>query len=125
MEGDTTKARQDLIAILRLAYSGELAASLAYRGHWKSLSDREERQQIRKVEEEELHHRGLVGEMLKALEAPPRRIRELRAWVTGRILGGLCHVMGWLAPMYGAGRLESRNVREYEAAADWSGWTAF
>jgi hypothetical protein len=25
--------------------------------------------------------------------------------------------MGWLAPMYGAGRLESRNIREYENAA--------
>jgi hypothetical protein len=25
--------------------------------------------------------------------------------------------MGWLAPMYGAGRLESRNVKEYETAA--------
>ncbi|MCZ6598440.1 MAG: hypothetical protein O7B99_12430, partial [Planctomycetota bacterium] len=23
----------------------------------------------------------------------------------------------WLAPMYGAGKLESRNIREYEAAA--------
>ena len=29
----------------------------------------------------------------------------------------LCHVSGWLAPMYGAGKLESRNVREYETAA--------
>jgi hypothetical protein len=25
--------------------------------------------------------------------------------------------MGWLTPMYGAGKLESRNVREYETAA--------
>ena len=25
--------------------------------------------------------------------------------------------MGWFAPMYGAGRLESRNIREYETAA--------
>jgi len=25
--------------------------------------------------------------------------------------------MGWLAPMYGAGRLESRNIKEYETAA--------
>ena len=73
-------------------------------------------QQIRKIEEEELHHRGWSARV-KALVAPPRRIRELRAWLIGRILGGLCHVMGWQAPMYGAGRLESRNVREYEAAA--------
>jgi Ubiquinone biosynthesis protein COQ7 len=117
MGSDETKARQGLVAILRLAYSGELAASLAYRGHWKSVSDPEEREHIRKIEGDELHHRMLVGDMLKALDAPPRRIPELRASLIGRTLGALCHVMGWLAPMYGAGRLESRNIREYEAAA--------
>jgi hypothetical protein len=47
----------------------------------------------------------------------PRRGRELRAAVIGRVLGFLCHCTGWLLPMYGAGKLESRNVREYEAAA--------
>jgi rubrerythrin len=41
----------------------------------------------------------------------------MRATVLGRVLGFLCHFTGWLAPMYGAGRLESRNVREYETAA--------
>ncbi|HEX9422281.1 MAG TPA: hypothetical protein VF899_03510 [Pyrinomonadaceae bacterium] len=40
-----------------------------------------------------------------------------RACIIGRVLGVLCHVMGWLAPMYGAGRLESRNIGEYETAA--------
>jgi Uma2 family endonuclease len=30
-------ARQNLIRILQSAYSGELAAAFAYRGHWKSL----------------------------------------------------------------------------------------
>ena len=37
--------------------------------------------------------------------------------IIGRTAGFLCHVTGWLAPMYGAGKLESRNVREYEVAA--------
>jgi hypothetical protein len=37
--------------------------------------------------------------------------------VIGRTLGLLCHVSGLVIPMYGAGKLESRNVREYEAAA--------
>ena len=41
----------------------------------------------------------------------------MRATIVGRVLGCLCHVTGWLAPMYGAGRLESRNIREYELAA--------
>lgn len=108
---------QKLIAILQLAYSGELAAAYAYRGHWHSVADRDERARIEQIENEEWHHRALVGEMLGKLDSGPDRRRERRAAVIGRSLGLLCHVMGWLAPMYGAGRLESRNVREYETAA--------
>jgi Ubiquinone biosynthesis protein COQ7 len=110
-------AVEDLVAILRLAYSGELAAALAYRGHWKSVSDAEDRQRIRQIEEEEWRHRDLVGAMLQDLGESPGRLREVRAWLIGRTLGLLCHISGWLAPMYGAGKLESRNVKEYEAAA--------
>jgi len=106
-----------LIGILQLAYSGELAAAYAYRGHWKSVSDTEERQRIQEIETEEWHHRQLVGEMLASLNAAPDKMRERRATIIGRTLGFLCHVSGWLAPMYGAGRLESRNIREYETAA--------
>jgi ubiquinone biosynthesis protein COQ7 len=108
---------QSLIAILQLAYSGELAAAYAYRGHWKSVSDKDERVHIKQIEDEEWHHRKLVGEMLRSMGAQPVSHREARAWIIGRGLGLLCHVMGWLAPMYGAGRLESRNVVEYETAA--------
>lgn len=108
---------QQLIAILRLAYSGEMAAGYAYRGHWRSVANGDERAQIQYIENEEWHHRELVGEMLKSLGARPRKLRELRAALIGRTLGWLCHVIGWLVPMYGAGRLESRNIREYEAAA--------
>jgi len=106
-----------LVAILQLAYSGELAAAYAYRGHWHSLSGPAERARVKVIEEEELHHRTLVGEMLQSLDAEPDRRRELRATVVGRVLGFLCHLSGWLAPMYGAGRLESKNIVEYETAA--------
>ena len=47
-----------LIEILQLAYSGELAAAYAYRGHWKSVSDPEERHRIEEIENEEWHHRN-------------------------------------------------------------------
>jgi rubrerythrin len=106
-----------LIALLRLAYSAELAAAFAYRGHWHSVSDKDERDRIRQIENEEWHHRKLVGEMLEKFRVRPSRARELRAAIVGRVLGFLCHFTGWLAPMYGAGRLESRNIREYETAA--------
>ncbi len=91
------KSRQDLIELLQLAYSAERAAAYAYREEW--------------------HHRELVGEMLSSLGAQSSRQREVRSLIVGRVLGVLCHVMGWLAPMYGAGRLESRNIGEYETAA--------
>ena len=116
-ESEKARHEQSLVALLELAYSGELAAAYAYRGHWKSVSNPEERARIQAIEEEELHHRRMVGEMLRALGVSPSRLRERRAAAIGRALGALCHLAGWLAPMYGAGRLESRNIREYEAAA--------
>lgn len=109
--------REQLISILQLAYSGELAAGYAYRGHWHSVSDTEERRRIKQIEDEEWHHRKLVGEMLASLGAGPKKVREIRATVVGRVLGFMCHLSGWFAPMYGAGKLESRNIVEYETAA--------
>lgn len=117
VQENSNNSRRKLIALLQLAYSGELAAAYAYRGHWKSVSDRNERTAIKNIEDDEWRHRKLVGEMLLDLAAGPNRWREFRSAIIGRVLGVLCHVSGWLAPMYGAGKLESRNIREYETAA--------
>ncbi|MCM2316029.1 MAG: ferritin-like domain-containing protein [Thermoanaerobaculia bacterium] len=111
------EARAKLVEILQFAFSGELAAGLAYRGHWSSVSDPAERERIRTIEDEEWHHRKLVGAMLKELGSGPDPRRERRATIIGRTLGVLCYVATWFPPMYGAGKLESRNIREYEAAA--------
>lgn len=112
-----TDDRARLISLLQLAYSGEKAAAYAYRGHWRSVSAIEERERIASIEQEEWHHRQLVGEILAAIGSAPDARRELRAAVIGHTLGALCHVSGWLLPMWGAGRLESRNIQEYEHAA--------
>jgi len=106
-----------LIAILQLAYSGELAAGYAYRGHWHSVNNPDQKARIKTIEEEEWHHRRLVGAMLTSLKAGPDKVREIRATLLGRALGFTCHLSGWFAPMYGAGRLESKNIVEYETAA--------
>jgi rubrerythrin len=79
---DQAESLRGLIGILRLAYSGELAAGFAYRGHWHSISDPEERLQIRKIEDEEWHHRRLVGGLLEQLGARPSVFRETRAFLT-------------------------------------------
>jgi hypothetical protein len=109
--------RAHLVRILQHAYSGERAAAHAYRGHWKSVADPAERERIRQIEDEEWHHRDLVGGLLRTLGEGPDPWRERRALVVGRALGALCHVAGWFLPMYAAGRLERRNIVEYEDAA--------
>ncbi len=109
--------QQQLIQILQGAYSGELAAAYAYRGHWKSLKNLAERASVREIEDEEWVHRTRVGEILATLHATPVRHREALMWLTGRTIGVLCYFSGWFLPMYFAGRLESMNVEEYRTAA--------
>lgn len=110
-------ARQNLIRILQNAYSGEIAAAFAYRGHWKSLKESPEKERIKKIEAEEWDHRQRVGNLLGKLGAKPRAAREKVFWTIGRGLGLACHLSGWFMPMYFAGRLESQNSVEYEDAA--------
>jgi rubrerythrin len=115
-DAQARRARRDLIRLLQLAHSGEMAAAFAYRGHWRSVSDPDERERIQGIEADEWHHRKLVAEMLAKLDSGPARFRELRASLVGRTLGALCHVSGWFMPMYGAGAIERRNIVEYEDA---------
>lgn len=112
--------RAALVRLLQLAYSGELAAAHAYHGHAASVRDPALRDHIAKIEGEELHHRELVGGMLAALGEAPDPRRERRANRIGKTLSALCRVTGYLAPMYGAGALESRNVKEYDDAAEFA-----
>jgi hypothetical protein len=109
-----------LIRQLRGAYSGELAAGYAYRGHWHSVRDAVERERIRVIEDEEWHHRKLVGELLAQLGAKPSRVREAIFFVIGKTIAGLCHIGGRFIPMYGAGKLERSNIVEYEDAAQYA-----
>lgn len=115
-----SNSRKNLIRILQNAHAGELAAAFAYRGHWKSLRESDEKKQIKKIEAEEWTHRENVRKWLEKLDAKPRRLREAVFWTIGRTLGVLCFVSGWFFPMYFAGRLESQNILEYEEAAEFA-----
>ena len=99
------------------AYSGEVAAAYAYRGHWRSLKDSAEKTRIKQIEAEEWDHRERVGHWLKTLDAGPNPRREKLFWTIGKVLGHTCFISGWFMPMYFAGRLESQNSIEYEDAA--------
>lgn len=110
--------RQNLIYLLQNAHAGERAAANAYYGHATSIYiTSEERTELFAIYKEELHHRERLKLMLSELGAKPRFLRELGMWLIGASIGFLCWFGGWFIPMYGAGRLESANVEEYEVAA--------
>jgi len=102
---------------LQNAYSGEIAAAYAYRGHLRSLKAGAQRERIKQIEAEEWDHRKRVGAWLDKLGAEPRKARERVFWTIGKVLGHTCFLSGWFMPMYFAGRLESGNSLEYEDAA--------
>lgn len=127
-DSGTAHHRAALVRILQMAYSGELAAARAYNGHWKSVRNPEERVHLKLIEQEELQHRDCVGGMLAEMGEGPDPDRETKMGRIGNLIGFICHVTGWLIPMYGAGKLESGNVREYEVAARHAsrcGWDRF
>lgn len=111
------QARARLIHTLKSAHSGELGAIHAYQGHALSVTDFSEKKMIQHIEYEEVVHRERVGEMLRKLGERPSIVRDTPLGWIGKVLGFLCRWTGWFAPMYGAGLLESRNIREYEEAA--------
>ncbi|HUR25234.1 MAG TPA: demethoxyubiquinone hydroxylase family protein [Candidatus Thermoplasmatota archaeon] len=112
--------REALICRLRLAYAGELGAARGYAGHWRSIRRPRragQRVAVRRIMREELEHRAHVGQMLAELGRRPSRLRDAWMWCIGTAIAASCFVGGWYLPMYGAGRIERRNIWEYEHAA--------
>jgi rubrerythrin len=112
------QTRQQLIELLQMAYSGEKSAALAYQGHAAAVRCPNEKAGIRKIEEEEWHHRACAGEMLKVLGSEPSCAREVLQVMIGRTLKVMCPFSGWFLPMYCAWKLEENNILEYEKAAN-------
>lgn len=108
------------VRILQDAHAGELAAAYAYQGHARSLRRGPARVEIERIESAEWHHRRLVGDMLRAHGARPRRRREFLMACIGRFFGSLCFIPPRFGPMYAAGRLEASNVAQYVQAKAWA-----
>ncbi len=113
------QAKAALIKLLQDAHAGEKAAANAYFGHAYSLflTDKNEKNEILKIYNDELHHRHRLGEFLLQLKSKPRPLREAQMWLVGAFIAVLSYFGTWLIPMYGAGRLERSNIGEYEVAA--------
>lgn len=116
---EKSKAKAALIQLLQNAHAGEKAAANAYWGHAHSLfiTDSQEKSEILKIYNDELHHRYRIKIILSQLHAKPRPFREIGMWLIGSIIATLSFFGTWYIPMYGAGHLESSNIGEYEVAA--------
>lgn len=110
------EAREKFIELLQKAYSGELAAALAYNGHWKSLKNETEIGIVKKIERDEWIHREKIGEILFELNAKPLFWRDKVFYLIGRTIGFICHFCGRFCSAFFAGILESKNVDEYRQA---------
>ncbi len=116
-ESSASLARKKLVALLRHAYSGELGAINAYIGHRISVTSPTEKEDIRRIQQEEVEHRELVGKILAELGETPDTRLDWKMELIGRTIALLCQIGGWFIPMYGAGALERINIQEYEDAA--------
>jgi len=118
-------SKDKLICLLQNAHAGEKAAAYAYNGHHRSLNDQREIADLKKIEDEEWDHRRRLHAMLVELGSGPRARRERMMSLVGKtisffcIIGGYLNIFnfGWFMSMYGAGKLESGNIVEYEVAA--------
>ena len=115
MESDP--AEEALVEGLQMAYSGEWGAVHAYLGHRAALPHGPDRELIVQILKDELEHRKALLSMLHACGRAEDPKRETRMNRVGRTIGCLCGIGGWFVPMYGAARLESANIREYEVLA--------
>lgn len=109
----TTIDHPELVKLIQLAYSAERAAAFAYVGHANSLKDPAEKEALSEIEADEWVHRADLLQIMRQYDIPVSRWYEIRFWITGRIIGAACHLIGWFMPYYFAGRLESGNVCEY------------
>ena len=109
----TKLAHQQLVRLLRKAYSAEKAAAFAYIGHAGAVKDPAQKAAIKQIELDEWNHRETVLSIMRKYEIPVCWYSEIKYFIIGRCIALGCYFIGWFMPYYFAGRLESGNVCEY------------
>ncbi len=127
---ETHEAREALVKLLQMAYSGERAAYEAYEGHKISVLWWGEFADIEEIQSEELQHIYSVSDMLDEMGEAIDTRRESRMEFIGMLVGIACRIgawlpFGWFLAMYGAGKLEASNVLEYEHAAKYASFCGY
>lgn len=106
-----------LLFHLRVAYSTEIGAASAYRGHAKSTRDPAVAAHIAQIEQDERGHRAALGALLKRFKVRPIYPLELFFWCVGNIIGLGCFVWGEWASAFGAAQFEFGGIGDYRRAA--------
>ena len=114
------ETEKKFIKLMQAAYSGELAAALAYGGHWRILKKQTEIDAVKQIEIDEWEHRRRVGEILAEVGAKPSPIREKIFFAIGTSIALICRICGYFCAAYFAGILENGNVNEYNLAHDYA-----
>jgi demethoxyubiquinone hydroxylase (CLK1/Coq7/Cat5 family) len=102
---------------LKVAYSTEIGAATAYRGHSAATKDPDVAAHIAFIEAEEHRHRARVGEMMDAFDARPFLPLEWVFTVVGTVIGFGCRVWGEWASAFGAAQFEFGGMGDYRRAA--------
>lgn len=102
---------------LKVAYSTELGASTAYRGHAAATADPDVAAQIRQILDDELHHRKTLGDLLTEFDAVPYTFLEWLFWCVGNVISVGCHLWGEWASAFGAAQFEFGGAGDYVRAA--------
>jgi rubrerythrin len=106
------------IKMLQRAHAGELAAYHAYEGHWRSLSDPQERGAIKLIQDDELDHIRYLEIMLDVYHAQPSKIRDFIFTLIGKSASLMCYMTGWYLPMYGARFIENIGAVNYNVMSN-------
>jgi hypothetical protein len=102
-----------LTKLLQQAYSAEKAAAFAYIGHAKNVKIAAEKLAIKQIEDDEWEHRREVLALMREYDIPVSKFYEFKYHIIGKVISGLCYVIGRFMPFFFAGKLESGNVCEY------------
>ena len=102
---------------LRLSYSSELGAALAYRAHARNVRSPADQSAIRQIETDEREHREQLLAILSARGLRPWFPLEWLFWLIGSTVGLGCTVWGEWASAFGASLFEVNGISEYKRLA--------
>lgn len=109
MSSNTNK----LIKLLKQAHAIEIGAYYAYKGHWKSSKNIEEKKKIQEIQNDELLHRKLIELWLFGMGSKPSVFLDIIFYIIGNSISISCFVLGRRLSAWGARIMETIGSKVY------------